>query len=342
MTEQSAVPSPPPTAVMMQLLGGFQISQALYAIADLGVPTILDEQGPTSVAALAERTNANPDALRRAIRALATVGVFTTDDEKVHLTPLGATLSEKHPHSLHGLARAGIEFHYLPFSELRHTLRTGQPAVEKYHGMPYFDWLAADPARASLFSQAMATLGATARAGMFDDYRLPPGGTIADIGGADGKTLVDLLSRDDDPKRRGIVLDRPVTIEAARSSETAARLGDRVEFVAGDFFVAVPTADIYVLGWVLHDWSDEDCRRILGSIAAAAEPGARVLILEGLVPPGDQPHPIKSMDLTMLGILSGKERTEQEYRDLLGSAGFALDRAVATPSPYSILEASLR
>ena len=138
-----------------------------------------DEQGPTTVAVLAERTNANPDALRRVIRSLAAVGVFTTDDEKVHLTPLGATLSEKHPQSLHGLARAEIEFHYLPFSELRHTLRTGQPAAEKYHGMPYFDWLAADPARARLFSHAMATLGA---------------------------------------------------------------------------------ADIYVLGWVLHNWSDEESR----------------------------------------------------------------------------------
>ncbi|WP_194898229.1 methyltransferase [Catenulispora pinisilvae] len=342
MSERDAAPGPPPIAAMMQLLGGFQVSQALFVITDLGVPTVLDQEGPTTVTVLAERTNADPDALRRLIRCLAPIGVFTTDGERVSVTPLGATLSEKHPHSLHSVARASGEFHYLAFGELRHTLRTGQPAAEKYYGMPYFDWLAADPARAQLFSQAMGTFATTLRAGMLDGYRLPPGHTIADIGGAEGKMLAELLDRDDDPARRGIVLDLPATIEAAQSSPVAARLADRVEFVAGDFFAAVPTADIYLLGWVLHNWSDQDCRRILGTIAAAAAPGARLLILEGLVPPGDEPHPVKGLDLTMLGILGGKERTEQEFRDLLDSAGFTLDRVVATPSPYMILEAELR
>ncbi|MCS7482489.1 methyltransferase [Umezawaea endophytica] len=342
MAEQKDTPTPPPFAVMARLLDGFQVSQALFAIADLGVPTILDQEGPTPLAVLAERTAANPDALRRLVRSLAPLGVFTTDGDQVSITPLGATLSENHPHSLLGVARAGMQFHYLPFTELRHTLRTGQPAADKYYGMPYFDWLAADPARSRLFSQAMATFATTLRAGIFDGYRLPRGKTIADIGGSDGTMLARLLDHDDDPARRGIVLDLPATIQAARTSPTATELADRLEFVAGDFFTAVPTADIYLLGWILHDWSDQDALRVLGSISAAANPGARVIILEGIVPPGDQPHPTKALDLAMLGILGGKERTEQEYRDLLESAGFTLDRVLDTPSPYAILEATLR
>lgn len=342
MAEQDVTQNPPMTAAMLQLLDGFQVSQALYAIADLGVPTILHREGPTDVAVLADRTNADLDALRRLVRSLAPLGIFTTDGDRVSITPLGATLSEEHPQSLHGIALAGMRFHYLPFTELGHTLRTGQPAAEKYYGMPYFDWLAADPARTRMFSRAMATFATTLRTGIFDGYRLPRGETIADIGGSDGTMLAELLKHDDDPARRGIVLDRPATIEAARTSSAAGEHADRVEFVAGDFFTAVPKADIYLLGWILHDWNDQDARRILGSIAAAADPGARLLLVEGIVPPGDQPHPTKALDLIMLGTLGGKERTEQEYRDLLESAGFALDRILATPSPYSILEATLR
>ena len=115
-----------------------------------------------------------------------------------------------------------------------------------------------------------------------------------------------------------------------------------MEVVAGDVFAAVPTADIYLLGYILHDWDDESSHRILRAIAAAAAPGARILIVEGVVPPGDQPHLTKAIDLTMLGMVTGKERSEQEYRELLDSAGFALDRVVATPSPFSILEATMR
>lgn len=330
----------PSTAAMMQLMTGFQISQAIYVVAKLGVATILEQDGPKTVAELATRTEAAPEALARIVRTLAPLGVFSTEGELVSITPIGATLSETHSQSLHAFARLWMETHYLPFSELIHTVRSGEPACNKYFGEPLFEWLARDSEREALFSQAMANLTSTLRTGMFDDYQLPPGRVVADIGGSNGSVLIELLHRDGDPTRRGIVFDRPTVISNAESSVAAAGLTDRVERIGGDFFTAVPKADIYVLGFILHDWSDEESRRILAAIASAADKGARVLLIEGVVPPGDEPHFIKALDLTMLGMLTGKERSEYEYRELLATAGFTLDRVVATASPFSILEAT--
>jgi DNA-binding Lrp family transcriptional regulator len=342
MPEAETVAGAPPSAVMVQLLGGFQVSQAIYVVTDLGVATILEQEGPKTVAELAERTGAKREPLHRLIRTLAPLGVFTTEGEYVNVTPVGATLSEKHPRSLHGIARMWMETHYLPFSELRHSVRTGQPGSDKYLGKPFFDWIATDPRREVLFSQAMADITSSLRTGMFDGYQLPAGRTVADIGGSDGSVLVELLTLDRDAGRRGILFDRPTTVPAAGPTLAAAGLTDRVEVVAGDFFTEAPAADIYVLSNILHDWDDQSCQRILGNIAAAASPAARLLVIEGVVPDGDQPHLTKVIDLTMLGMVSGKERTEQEYRDLLDSAGFTLDRIVPTPSPFSVLEATPR
>lgn len=339
VTEVDTMAGPPPHAVMMQLLGGFQVSQAVYVVAELGVATILEQEGPTTVPELARRTGANPDALSRLVRTLAPLGVFATDGESVAATPVGALLSEKHPQSLYGMARMWMETHYLSFSELGHSARTGRPASDKYLGKPFFDWLSTDPDREALFSRAMADLTSSLRSGMFEGYNLPPGRTIADIGGSDGSVLIELLTQDGSSERRGIVFDRPATVPSAYPSLADAGLTDRVDVVPGDFFTAVPAADIYLLSYILHDWDDEHCRRILSSITAAAS-GARLVIIEGVVPPGDEPHLTKAIDLTMLGMLTGQERSAQEYRDLLGSVGFSLDRIVPTPGPFSILEAS--
>jgi ubiquinone/menaquinone biosynthesis C-methylase UbiE len=330
------------TAMMQQMLTGYELSQALFALAAADVPTVVDRAGRLSLDELAERTETNPDALARLVRSLVAHGVFRLNEGQVSLTGLGATLSTDHPRSLRGIAIGAKNLHYLPFSELEHTLRTGQPAATKYFGMPYFDWIAADPARASLFRDAMGTFMTTLRQGMLDGYRLPSGDVIADVGGGNGHVLAGLLTAPGAERRRGILLDRPETVESARLVLAAAGLTDRIDLIGGDFFQAVPAADIYLLGWVLHDWDDADARRILTSIARATRPGARLLIFESVMPDGDQPHPSKAMDVTMLAILGGRERTEEKYKALLDSAGFHLDRVVQTPSPYAVLEATLR
>jgi hypothetical protein len=185
----------------------------------------------------------------------------------------------------------------------------------------------------------MAEVTSGLRAGMFEGYQLPSGQVVADIGGADGSVLIELLRRH--PGRRGIVFDRPAIVPAADASIARAGLGDRVTVVSGDFFDAVPAADVYVLGYILHDWDDDAATRILRTIATAGRPGARLLVVEGIVPPGDVPHLTKMIDLTMLGVVTGRERTEQEYRDVLAGAGFAVERVVETATPFSIIEATV-
>ncbi|WP_224388612.1 acetylserotonin O-methyltransferase [Pseudonocardia sp. ICBG1293] len=330
--------------LIVQLSTGFQISQALFVVVDTGVATCLEQEGPTTVGDLAERTGTRPDRLARLLRALVPVGVLTLDEAgRFGVTEAGALLSETHPASQARLVRMWMQINYLPFSELGHSVRTDTPGGERYLGAPFWEWLHRDPDRAQLFSQAMADITRGLRAGMFEGYRLPPGRVVADLGGADGSLLVELLTRDrGDRSRRGILFDLPTTTPAATPVLTAAGLVDRVEVVGGDFFVAVPAADVYVLAHVLHDWSDEESHRILTTIARAARSGARLLVIEALLPSDATDSGLAGIfDLTMLGLLPGQERTEQHYRDLLDGAGFTVERVVGTSTPYSIVEAVL-
>jgi hypothetical protein len=232
-----------------------------------------------------------------------------------------------------------METHYAPFGDLLHTLRTGEPAATHYLGKPFFDWVNENPDRSRQFSNAMASVTSGLRTGMFDGYALPAGELIADIGGADGSVLVELIRNL--PDRRGIVFDLPPVVPAAQSTMTAQGLDGRVEVVGGDFFDSVPAADIYVLSYILHDWDDDDATRVLQSAAKAGGPGARVLIVEAILPDGSEPHLAKMVDLTMLGMLTGMERSRAEYESLLSAAGISIDRVVPTPSPYSIIEATV-
>lgn len=333
-------PAPPPTARMIELMAGFQLSQALYAVAKLDVPTLLAEDGPLPVSALADRAGAHPGALHRLIRSLTPLGVFRGEGDLIHVTELGATLSRNHPSSMYDVLCYWMETHYGPFGELLTTARTGTPGADAHLGESFFDWITADTDRAELQNRAMAGMSSSVRAGVFDDYVLPAGEVVADIGGASGNVLTELLELN--PDRRGIVLDLPAIVPGAHENLARVGMADRVEVVAGDFFTSVPTADVYLLSYVLHDWDDESCLRILRSVAAAADTGARLLLLESVVPADELPHLSKLTDLTMLGITTGQERSADEYRALLDRAGFTLDRTVSTSSPYSIVEATLR
>jgi hypothetical protein len=232
-----------------------------------------------------------------------------------------------------------METHYGPFGDLLHTVRTGEPAANKYYGEPWFNWVAKDPERIDLLTRAMGAVTTSLRRGMFDGYRLPEGAVVADIGGADGAMIAQLLT--DDPDRRGIVFDLPDVVSAAPKTIADHGLSGRVQVIGGDFFDSVPAADVYILSYILHDWDDESCRRILANIAKAAKPGARLVIVESVIPAGDEPHPAKVIDITMLAMLTGRERTEEEYRALLNSAGFTIDRIVPSPTPYCFIEATL-
>jgi O-methyltransferase domain/Dimerisation domain len=329
----------PPSVRMVELLAGFQVSQALYAVAKLGVCTALLD-GPHTADEVAASVGAQPDVVRRLLRDLAGLGVFTTPSpDRYAVTPLGATLAEGTPGSVRDLALTWMETHYAPFGLLLETARTGEPAATRYYGRPFFQWLARDPEQVARFTGAMAGLTEGIKSGAVAGYRVPGGPTIADIGGADGALLLDVLAAD--PQRRGIVFDLPHVVPAARARLAGHPLAGRVDVVAGDFFAAVPPADTYLLSMVLHDWDDEAAAAILANIAAAAPPGARLVGLELVVPPGDAPHLATMIDLTMLGMLTGRERTAEELTALLAAAGFRVDRITPTATPISLVEATL-
>lgn len=295
--------------------------------------------GPRTVDEIAAEVNADPDALARIIRYLATLGLYRTNGDRVEVTELGATLA-KGTNTAYNATLYWMETHYAPFGRLLDTARSGKTASDEFYGKPFFDWVAEDPERIQVQNQTFAWVTTALRAGMFDGYVLPAGTVVADIGGADGSMMARFLA--DEPDRRGIVFDRPEVVQAAEELLADNELADRVEVVPGDFFESVPTADVYILSFVLHDWNDGECRRILRNIASAASPGAHLVIVESIVPPGDQPHPAKGMDVTMLAMTHGRERSADQYATLLKSAGFALDRVVPSPTMFSFAEATLR
>jgi hypothetical protein len=326
---------------MIELLGGFRISQALYAAAALGVADQL-VAGPAPVKALAERVGAHAPSLHRLLRTLASVGVFTEPEPGVFaLTPLGQTLTSSRPGSMRDLAITWMETHYAPFAELIHAVRTGRPAAEHLYGEPFFAWLSHHPEQASRFTGAMANLTSGFKTAAIASLPLDGIHTIVDVGGADGTGLAAILAAY--PHMRGVLFDLPHVITSA--PETLARHGvdDRVDCVGGDFFESVPAgADAYLVSAVLHNWPDQQAQRIVANIAAAGGSGARLLMIEFVVPPGDTAHLSKMSDLSMLAMLNGKERTETEWRELLTAADLTGIEIHQTGTPLSVIQATVQ
>jgi len=252
---------PPPPAQMILLLGGFRISQALYAAAMLGVADQL-AAGPAPTDVLAGRTGAHAPSLGRLLRTLASVGVFAEPEPGVFaLTPLGQTLTSQ-PGSMRDVVITFMETHYAPFGDLLETIRTGQPAAERYYGQPFFGWLADHPEQAIRFTAAMASLTGGFKTAAIAALPLDDAKTIVDVGGADGTVLAAILTAR--PQLRGVLFDLPHVIADAPVTLARHGVGDRAECAGGDFLESVPAGgDAYLLSLVLHNWPDDQARRIL-------------------------------------------------------------------------------
>jgi hypothetical protein len=322
---------------MIQMLAGFQISQALYVAAKLGVADQLVD-GPRSVADVADIVGADPSSLGRLLRTLASLGVFTESEPEVFaVTPLGRTLASDEPGSMRDLALMWMETHYDPFSRLIDTVKTGVTA-DVHYGEPFFDWISQYPDQVSRFTGAMANVTTGIKAGAVATYDFNGAGKIVDIGGADGTLLAQILGGT--PSTTGVAFDLPHVIADAAAAIKGHGLGDRLSAESGDFFEAVPAgADTYLLSLVLHDWDDERAGKILENIRKAAKPGATILALEPVMPAGDEPHMSKMLDLTMLAMTGGLERTEDEHRQLFERAGLTFQRVISTPTPMSFVVA---
>lgn len=309
-----------PHARMWELMRGFMATQALYVAAQLGVADEL-AGGPRPVAEIAQRAGADPDAVYRFLRALAGEGVFAEDEPGVFSnTPVSELLRRES--SWHDFALLFGSAWYRAFADALYAARTGEATFPRVFGADWWTWLAQKPEEGERFNRAMQGEGKAER---FADVEWRADETVVDVGGGNGALLIDLLrSR---PALRGVVFELPEVAREAEERVAQAGLSDRCDVVAGSFFDGVPEGgDTYVLSTVLHDWDDEAAGTILRNVRAAAPDRARVLITDAVIQPGNDPDGSKWLDLLMLVLLRGRERTEEEWRALLAGAGFRLER----------------
>ncbi len=326
---------PNPSQQIMRLGFGFAVSQALRVIIELGIPDLL-AVGEQSVDELAAATQSDADALYRVMRLLAPEGVVREVlPRHFELTEVGAVLRSDQSGPRDFVRMINSEA-YLAFEQLMHSVRTGKPAFDKVFGSPRFDWLSAHPEQAALFQRAMVALGQGSNEAVADACDFKPFTRIVDVGGGHGQLLSAILARN--PHLDGVLFDLPSGVAAARQGAG----GDlpRTEFVAGNFFESVPAGDVYVIKKVIHDWDDRRAAAILQNCRKAMLPNGKVFVAETLVPPGDEPNQIKGIDVVMLAVTGGLERTQTQYESLFDAAGLRLQRVIQTRGSISILEAS--
>lgn len=326
----------PPPVVLLQLVLGCAHCQAVIVAAQLGVADAVAD-GPLPVDEIARRTGADGDALYRVLRALATVGVFVELSPRVFgLTAAASLLQSGAPDSMRSFVLMWAE-HFPAWSELLHSVTTGQPAFDKVFGKPVFDHLADHPESARIFDEAMTGIHGPETGAMIAAYSFDSFETIVDVGGGNGSVLLDVLRSA--PRARGIVFDLPHVAQRTSAALAGSGVAGRCSAQGGSFFEAVPAGDAYILRHIVHDWDDDRAVQILARCREAMKPGGRVLIVESVITPGNDPHPGKWLDVIMLAIPGGRERTAQEYQHLLGRAKLDLSRIIPTQSPVSVIEA---
>jgi hypothetical protein len=229
------------------------------------------------------------------------------------------------------------EEHYHAFGELLYSVQTGKIAFDKLYGTPVFDFLQKHPEQAKIFDEAMVGVHGRETAAMLDAYDFSDIPVLADIGGGKGSVITTVLKKC--PSMRGILFDLPGVVQRARANIQSAGLADRCQVIGGSFFESVPSgADAYLLRHIIHDWDEEKSLKILRNIHRAMGNEARLLVVESVIPPGNEPSFGKLLDLAMLAIPGGQERTEDEYRRLFEAAGFRLARSVLTKAEVSVIE----
>jgi O-methyltransferase domain/Dimerisation domain len=328
---------PPPITVIDMIFGGF-LSQAISASAQLGIADAL-AAGPLTKEELAHRVEAEPDSVARLMRLLISRGVFRrTRDGRFALNALADTLRTDSPTSMHGAALFfGSPQHRANWTRLAEAVRTGEPNPPKVFGKAIFDYLPEDPEWAEIFNNAMTSTSAVLEAAVIAAYDFTDFGVIADIGGGHGRLLSSILNAA--PAARGVLFDLPQAVEGAQPVLTAQGVADRVTVEGGSFFERVPSADAYVMKNVIHDWPDDKAIAILGTIKAAAPPGAKLLLLEMVIPDHDREFLGHYADMEMLVIAGALERSLEQWTDLLRRSGFGLQRVVQTAGPLCVIEA---
>jgi hypothetical protein len=336
---QNTLPDVSAAATLRQLIMGFRITQLIYVAAKLGLADRMEHELQTPQQ-LAHAVGAEPRALYRLLRALASLGLFVeTDEGAFALTPLAQLLQTNVAGSLRSLALLyGEEWLWQAYGGMLYSVQTGRPAFEQALGQPLYDYLHDHPDAAVLFNEAMSAYSAQEAAAILAAYDFCGVSTVVDVGGGHGALLAALLH--EHPHLSGIVFDLAPVVADAQRQLADAGLAARATCVAGNFFDALPSGgDVYLLKSVLHNWDDAAALRILRTCREAMAQQARLLVVERVIPLGNTTAEAKLFDINMLVVAGGQERTEREYGALFQAAGFNLTRTIATGSPLSLVEA---
>lgn len=318
------------------MASSYWVSQAIYVAAKLGIADLLKDR-PLKCSEIAVIVGTDVRSLFRLMRALSSLGIFAqTKNEYFSLLPLGENLRADIPGSLKAIIITLGEIHYQACGALLHAVQTGSPAFDQIFGAGLFKYLDQNTDAANSFNQGMASLAGMLAYAVVLAYDLGRVSSIVDVGGGNGRFLETILEIY--PEIRGTVHDCSTTIDRTRG--LAGRMSRRCSYVAGDFFASVPQGgDLYFLCGVVHDWDDERAVTILRNCRQAMPAAGRLLLLETVVPENDSKHFGKILDLNMMAMSSGRERTRTEFCTLLTAAGFRMSGIIATMAPQSLIEA---
>ena len=339
MTTHTNATADSTSQALIQMLTGAWVTQLVAAVSRLGIPDQLAAGEPQSSEQLARAVGVDAGALRRVMRSLASVGVFVeAEPGRYALTPIGVRLRADAPDSMRDLFLAETdEVHRRSWDRLLDAIRTGQPRPQEVFGMPAFHYYGKHVEDGEQFGRAMQNVSAMAAQGVIANYDFSAARLIVDVGGGNGSFVRAILKQQ--PQARGIIFDLPYIQSQASMKIRDDGQADRCRFEAGDFFSGLPPGgDIYLLKFILHDWNNDESKRILKAVRDAIAPAGRVVIVEMLVPDDNEPGFVQLMDINMLVMTGGLERTATEYGALLADAGFRLARTIATGTPFVIIE----
>jgi hypothetical protein len=328
-----------PTQTLKQMIAGAWITQGIYVVAQLGIADLLKD-GSKSYAELATTAGVDARSLYRLLRALASVGIFAEGSfGYFELTPVAESLQSDRTDSLRGYAiKSGQPWEWQPWGHLLESIKTGKPVFKNIFGMERFDYLATDPTASKIYTQAISSISGEQDAAIAAGYDFSSIRNLVEVAGGSG-TLITLILKAN-LTMQGVLFDLPHVVADAKPLIENQGLQARCQIVGGNFFESVPTGgDAYLLRYIVHDWDDERAIAILKNCYKAMQPNARLLLVEMVIPPGNEPFFGKLLDLQMLVNYGGRERTEAEYQILLETAGFSLTKIYPVAPPISVIEA---
>ncbi len=327
--------------ILFQMASAYWVSQAIYVAAKLGIADLLSD-GPQSCSTLSLTVGSDAPSLFRLMRALSSVGIFSQlDQDRFALSPLAQSLRSDIPGSVRAIVISLGEIHYQACGSLLHSVRAGTPSFSCVFGTSLFEYLAQNAEAADAFNGGMADLAAMLAYAVLLAYDLTGISTIVDVGVGEGRLMEKVLQFY--PELHGTVFDTRPTIEKTCRRFDGDIAPGRCSYAVGDFFHSVPEgAEMYLLSGVVHDWDDDRAITILKNCRRAMTKDGRLLLVETVVPTTTSMHFSKILDLNMLAMSAGRERTKREFCALLGAAGFRLTRILPTMAPQSLIEAAPR